>query len=267
MLTSNFVVLFAWGCLAISSCTGYVIAPNQLIGSGPFSFDYLLGEYSNFTSTADVIFVDHDVPERSIRQIISYGKAAICYVNVGAWEDWRDDADDFPESVLGNDYDGWPGERWLDVRNLKVVLPIMQKRFEDAAAKGCQGIDPDNMNGWSVDTGFPISFNDQLIYNEAISREIRRLGMLSGLKNDNEQAVVLEPYSDFAVVEECAQYKECDGFDIFIQKNKPVFVVEYTEYWTENNFKNRVCPLVAETGMAFILKELELHNDFIVSCL
>lgn len=28
-----------------------------------------------------------------------------------------------------------------------------------------------------------------------------RLGMLSGLKNDNEQAVVLEPYSDFAVVE------------------------------------------------------------------
>lgn len=77
--------------------------------------------------------------------------------------------------MLGNDYDGWPGERWLDVRNLKVVLPLMQRRFRDAVAKGCQGIDPDNMNGWSVNTGFPITFNDQLLYNQAIAREVRRL--------------------------------------------------------------------------------------------
>lgn len=53
----------------------------------------------------------------------------------------------------------------------------MQRRFQDAVAKGCQGIDPDNMNGWSVDTGFEISFNDQLIYNQAIAREVRRLGI------------------------------------------------------------------------------------------
>lgn len=79
----------------------------------------------------------------------------------------------------------------------------MRRRFQDAVAKGCEGIDPDNMNGWSVNTGFPISFNDQIIYNQAIAREIRRMGMLSGLKNDNEQAVLLEPFSDFAVVEVC----------------------------------------------------------------
>lgn len=79
----------------------------------------------------------------------------------------------------------------------------MQRRFRDAVSKGCQGIDPDNMNGWSVNTGFPISFNDQLLYNQAIAREVRRLGMLAGLKNDNEQAEALEPFSDFAVVEVC----------------------------------------------------------------
>ncbi|KAJ6649266.1 hypothetical protein Bhyg_04500 [Pseudolycoriella hygida] len=247
--------------------SGCCVEAKRFNESGPFSFDYLLGEDRNFTSPADVLFIDHDIPERYIRQIISNGKSVICYVNVGAWENWRSDANDFPESVLGNDYDGWPGERWLDIRNLKVVLPIMQRRFRDAVAKGCEGIDPDNMNGWSVNTGFNISFNDQLFYNQAIAREVRRLGMLAGLKNDNEQAVALEPFSDFAVVEECAQYRECDDFDIFIQRNKPVFGIEYTEYWSEDNFKNRVCPLGRDSGMSFILKELELHNDFIVSCL
>lgn len=51
-------------------------------GSGPFSFDYLLGADNNFTSTADVLFVDHDVSEQYIRQIIASGKTVICYVNV-----------------------------------------------------------------------------------------------------------------------------------------------------------------------------------------
>lgn len=59
----------------------------------------------------------------------------------------------------------------------------MQHRFEDAVAKGCQGIDPDNMNGWSVDSGFDISYNDQLIYNEAIAREVRRLEIYLIKKN------------------------------------------------------------------------------------
>jgi len=243
------------------------VSNSRFNNSGPFTYDYLLGEGRNFASSADVLFVDHDVQERYIRQIIADGKSVICYVNVGAWENWRDDANDFPEAVLGNDYFGWPGERWLDVRNLKVVLPLMRRRFQDALSKGCEGIDPDNMNGWSVNTGFPISFNDQLIYNQAIAREIRRMGMLAGLKNDNEQVRELEPFSDFAVVEECAQYRECDDFELFIENNKPVFGIEYTDYWTEDNFKNRVCPLGEDTGMSFILKDLDLHNDFIVSCL
>lgn len=32
-------------------------------------------------------------------------------------EDWRDDADDFPAEAIGNDLDGWGGEKWLDVTN------------------------------------------------------------------------------------------------------------------------------------------------------
>src|SRR5262245_25529096 len=43
------------------------------------------------------------------------GKHAICYVSAGSFENWRADAGQFPASVLGSK-NGWPGERWLDVR-------------------------------------------------------------------------------------------------------------------------------------------------------
>lgn len=58
------------------------VKDSRFTGSGPFSFDYLLGEDGNFTSPADVLFVDHDVSEQYIRQIIASGKTVICYVNV-----------------------------------------------------------------------------------------------------------------------------------------------------------------------------------------
>lgn len=57
------------------------------------------------------------------------------------------------------------------------------------------------MNGWSVNSGFPLTFNEQLTYNHAIAGEIRKLGMWAGLKNTGEQAVQLEPYTDFVVSE------------------------------------------------------------------
>jgi hypothetical protein len=42
---------------------------------------------------------------------------------VGSWEDWRPDKDQFPPEVLGNDYDGWQGEKWLDIREIDKLAP------------------------------------------------------------------------------------------------------------------------------------------------
>jgi hypothetical protein len=77
----------------------------------------------------------------------------------------------------------------------------MRSRFELAALKGCEGIDPDNMNGYSVDTGFDLTYDDQIAYNIAIAEEIRSFDMLAGLKNDNDQAEDLVWDMDFAVLE------------------------------------------------------------------
>ncbi|QZA33560.1 endo alpha-1,4 polygalactosaminidase [Hydrogenibacillus sp. N12] len=74
------------------------------------------------------------------------GKRVIGYLNAGAWEDWRPDADRYPKTVLGKDVADWPGERWIDIRRLDLLGPILQDRFDLCLAKGFHGLDPDNLN-------------------------------------------------------------------------------------------------------------------------
>jgi hypothetical protein len=246
---------------------GIAIVEAGKLSAGPHTFEYLLGEDSNFNTNAKVIFLDYDLSKSVIQGLKAQGKTVICYVNVGAWEDWRSDKADFPQSVLGNDYDGWPGEKWLDIRNVNALMPIMTKRFQAAANKGCEGIDPDNMNGYEVDTGFPLSANDQLVYNRAIGLAIRNLGMMAGLKNDGPQAKDLVNSFDFVVSEDCAYYKECTPYQVFIPQNKPVFVIEYTDLWPNTqNFKTQVCPNLGAMKFACILKKRDLKNNFTTVC-
>lgn len=74
-------------------------------------------------------------------------KKVICYFSAGSYEEWRDDAKDFDDSDLGKELDGWPGERWLKLSSQN-VRNIMTKRIKYAADKGCDAIDPDNVDGY-----------------------------------------------------------------------------------------------------------------------
>ena len=54
--------------------------------------------------SADVPVYDIDGFENSARDVARLhrdGRKVICYINVGAWEDFRPDKDDFPRALLG----------------------------------------------------------------------------------------------------------------------------------------------------------------------
>jgi hypothetical protein len=155
------------------------------------------------------------------------GVKVICYLDVGSWEEYRPDAGEFPKSVLGNVYEGFPEERWLDIRRFRVFAPIMEKRIAMCAHKGFDGVEPDNIAGWENKTGFPLTRADQRRYNLWIARQVHRRGMAVALKNDPRQAKELVGDFDFAVVEECFQYEECGYFKPFIAAGKAVFEAEY----------------------------------------
>lgn len=168
-----------------------------------------------------------NVSARTIRKLHRQGRKVICYIDVGSWESYRPDAKRFPRSVIGKRYEGYPDERWLDIRRFRKFTGPLKSRIAMCARKGFDALEPDNINGWENPTGFPITRKHQLRFNRWIARQAHRKGLAVGLKNDGAQARQLVRNFDFAVVEQCFQYHECAPFRRFIRHGKAVFEVEY----------------------------------------
>jgi endo-alpha-1,4-polygalactosaminidase (GH114 family) len=182
------------------------------------------------TSVAvDVYDVDaFTTPAATVAALHAAGRKVICYVNAGAKEDFRADAAKFPASVVGRPLEGWPGEKWLDIRRWSVLEPVLTERFSTCKSKGFDAVEPDNVDGYANESGFDLTAQDQLTYNRHVADLAHRLNLAVGLKNDVEQAGALAAGFDFAVNEQCAQYSECDELKVFVAAGKPVFHVEYT---------------------------------------
>ncbi len=179
------------------------------------------------------------------------GRKVICYMSAGSFERWRGDADSFPTGVKGKS-NGWPGERWLDIRRLGVLKPIMRARLDMCRARGYDGVEFDNVDGYANRTGFPLTGSDQRAYNEWLARAAHERGLAAGLKNDLGQIVALEPHFDFAVNEQCFQYRECSRLAPFIDHGKAVFHVEYVV--EPEDF----CPRTTELGFSSLRKRWAL---------
>ena len=169
-----------------------------------------------------------DTAQTHIDGLRARGVKVICYFNAGGYEDWRPDADQFPPEVLGGPLGDWPGERWLDIRRIDLLAPIMGARLDLAVAKGCDAVDPDNVDGFANKTKLPLTAADQLAYNRWIAGQARQRGLAVGLKNDLKQVKDLVGDFDFAVNEQCVQYNECDRLTPFIAAGKAVFGIEYS---------------------------------------
>ncbi|MFB6826252.1 endo alpha-1,4 polygalactosaminidase [Streptomyces virginiae] len=179
------------------------------------------------------------------------GRKTICYLSTGAWEDFRPDAGAFPKALLGEG-NGWDGERWLDIRALAQLEPLMAKRFDMCKAKGFDAVEPDNMDGYANRSGFPLTADDQLKYNRLIARLVHDRGMSVGLKNDLDQIPELVGDFDFAVNEQCMEYEECDRYAPFIDAGKAVFHVEY------EGRLNRWCPRARAAKFSSMQKRYDL---------
>ncbi|RLD06692.1 MAG: endo alpha-1,4 polygalactosaminidase [Chloroflexi bacterium] len=241
------------------------IPPTKEIWLPPLdsSFSWQLGSGEEINTSFDVDIYDLDAFETEaslISRLHSQGKKAFCYISVGSWEDWREDAADFPSEIIGKDYEGWEGEKWLDIRQIDLLAPIMRARLDMCAAKGFDGIEPDNIDLHWADTGFEISYEDQLAYNIWLSEEAHERGLSIGLKNDDEQVLDLLPYFDWALTEDCFMGEWCEEMLPFIEAGKPVFAVEYTDEINYEDFLSNICPQARELGFYVILKNRNLDE-------
>jgi hypothetical protein len=202
---------------------------------------------------ADVFDLDlFDTPASAVAELQAAGRRVVCYINAGAWENWRPDAGRYPRAVKGKKLDGWPGERWLDIRRLGILGPIIEDRLDLCRAKGFDGVEFDNVDGYTNATGFALRRGDQLAFNRWLAAEGHARGLAAGLKNTLELAEELEPAFDFAILEQCFAYRECGLAAQFTGAGKAVLDVEY------DLARRQFCGRAAKLGITAMRKHLDL---------
>ncbi|MFA0037100.1 endo alpha-1,4 polygalactosaminidase [Vibrio sp. 10N.261.52.A1] len=224
----------------------------------------------NLNTSYSVALYDVDLFDTSnttIKNLQQSGIKVVCYFSAGSYEDYRDDRELFLPNTLGNTLDGWDNERWLDIRSAN-VHSIMKKRLDIAKNKGCDGVEPDNMDGYTNNSGFNLTSQDQLAYNRFIANEAHKRGLAVGLKNDLDQIGELVEYFDFAVNEQCFEYNECDALLPFINHGKPVLTTEYLDKYVNNpNERATICQESRDNLFSTLILPLDLNDSFRFSCL
>ena len=210
----------------------------------------------------DVDMYDVDLFDNSkevIGALQNKGIKVICYFSAGTYENLRIDKDDFPNEIQGNTLEGWEDENWLDISKIELLSPIIQNRLDLAVEKGCDGVEPDNVDGYLNDNGFALTSQDQLAYNKWLADEAHKRGLTIGLKNDLDQIPELVDYFDFALNEQCFEYDECKTLLPFIEQGKAVFGVEYDLQPKE------FCSMAIELNFDWLKMEYDLDGQRI-SC-
>ena len=202
----------------------------QPAAANPIHWQWQIG--TPFNTSTDIIpnvtvydLDGFDTSAATVAALHSMGCKVIAYFSFGTSENWRSDYSLFTSSIKGKT-NGWAGENWIDIRS-DVVKSIMSARMDLAASKGFDGLEPDNVDGYSNSTGFPLTAQDQLNFNEWIASTAHSKGLSVGLKNDVDQASTLQPYFDWMLDEQSYEYSEYNTLLPFVNANKAVFEVEY----------------------------------------
>ena len=221
-------------------------------------------------SSYNVAVYDIDLFDNSasaIAQLKGAGRKVICYFSAGSSEDWRPDYPNFQAADKGSDLDGWKGEKWLDVRSVN-VRSIMLTRLDLARSKGCDAVEPDNVDGYTNSSGFPLSAQNQLDYNKFLATNAHSRGMAIALKNDVDQLSQLEPFFDMALNEQCNEYQECGGYTAFTSKGKPVLNAEYARKYQKNTrgARDALCKASKAANIRTLVLPLALDGKSRFSC-
>lgn len=209
---------------------------------------------TDLSHAVDVYDIDYENDAGAVATLHAKGIHVICYVSVGSWEDFRPDAASFPAAVIGNDYPGWPGEKFVDIR-AQALRDIMSARFDICQQKGFDGLEPDNMDVFEANSGFSLTQADGLNYAMWLASEAHSRGMAVFQKNTSSLAASLFDLYDGAITEDCFDQNWCTDMLGYPSRDKPVFMAEYTD--TGVDFA-AACAWANTNSYSAILKDRDL---------
>ena len=195
-------------------------------------------------------------PASTVAAIHKRGEHAYCYVDIGSWEETRSDASKFPESALGERYIGWPHERWLDIRQMDILAPIMIARMQVCVQKGFDGVQFDNVQDWDNPTGFPITQGESAYYTAWMANQAHAMGLSAAWENAPTNVAVLEPYMEALIFESCSRHQFCGQSAPMVNAGKWAGGVEYNPAFKDMSF----CPTYAQYHMVGAFRERALKS-------
>ncbi|KAL4742143.1 glycoside hydrolase superfamily [Aspergillus similis] len=242
-------------------------SPWQIILSSALSPNTVSKSASPAFPIYDIDLFENTSP--TISSLHSQGIKVICYFSAGTYEDWRPDASSFDSSSLGAALDDWPGENWVDLRS-ENVRAVMSSRLDQAVEKGCDGVDPDNVDAYSNDQGgLGLTEGDSADFVNWLAAEAHARGLSIGLKNAGSIIPRVIANMQWSVNEQCAEYNECDVFQQFVDEGKPVFHIEYPENGevsTSGVDKVTVCAeFKGAEGFSTVIKDMDL-DEWVQAC-
>jgi len=143
------------------------------------------------TVPAQVYNIDIEAPADKIAELKSQDVKLICYFSAGTIEYFRSDFRDFPQEIIGEQYEDLVDERWVDYANIDALAPIMRALW--------------------------------------LAREAHSRGLSIGLKNAEEMVYDVVGEVDWMLVEDCYYDSWCEYATPFIDADKPVFMAEYDD--------------------------------------
>lgn len=207
-----------------------------------------------------------DTDTSTVTSLKGKGFKVVCYFSAGSSENWREDFSSLDRDDLGCSMDGWAGERWLDIGS-QGVYDIMLARLDLADAKGCDGVELDNVNGYTNQTGFALTAEMQLAFNRNLANEAHNRGLFIALKNDGDQVTDLVDYFDLALNERCHEFDECDLYDPFIVNGKPVWNGEYASIFVNSvAARNDLCATATGESFRTLILPRALDDSFRFTC-
>ncbi len=210
----------------------------------------------------DVEMYDVDLFEVTDTELSALSdRVVICRFSAGTYEPDRPDSHLFPREALGGPLDDSSEELWLDITN-SMVRTIMIARLNLARDRGCDGVEPDNMDGFASVNGVHLNATEQMEYNRFIADEAHARGLSVGLKNDVEQVVDLVDWFDWAMNEQCHLDDECPAYDTFTGAGMAVFHLEYVDQWPDaTTLASEICDLYPD--LSTLIKTRDLGPEFL----
>ncbi len=207
-----------------------VPAPARWVPAPDAKFDLQFSTPMQLQRQVDFMVLDlADALPDEITTVKNNGAAAVCYFNGGSIDVEDEDFDSVAPLVIGRKLETEPTARWLDLRNIDEIAPMIRGRLDRCRDKGFDAALIGNLENYLFRSGFPIGERQQIAFNRFIADEAHKRGLSIGLWNSRSQIAPLADSYDFILVSGCFEDGWCNETGAFIEMGKPAFVVEFAE--------------------------------------